>query len=81
MLQENNTMLYVIAGTYRQAASLATQHGLPQNRLRFIDSPEKLRGIDGAGKTLFVYGSLHYDKNYYDCIDLAMERGFKIEHI
>jgi hypothetical protein len=77
----SSDVLYVLAGTYRQAADLAMRHGLPSNRLRYIDDRDRLRGIDGKGKTLFVYGTAAKREDFFAVLRLAEERGFNIMYI
>lgn len=81
LADEEKAMLYVIAGTFRQAADLAMSHEIPSNRLVFVDRPHRLRGIDGEGKTVFVYGTAPNRKDFNDCIHMATERRFRIEYV
>ena len=76
-----NEVLYVISGNFRQAADFAMSREIPRNRLVFVDEPDRLSGISGEGKTVFVYGTAHSRKDLNDCIHMAMERRFKIEHV
>lgn len=78
---QHNAELYVLSGTYRQAADFAISRECPQNRLRFVNEACKLRGIKGEGKTLFVYGTAMTSPHYRECLRMAQERGFKIEYI
>ncbi len=77
----SSDVLYVLAGEYRQAKDLAMAYEYPKNRLRYIDDSYKLRGIDGKGKTLFVYGTAVARDDYQECVRLATERGFKVVRI
>ena len=50
---DSNALLYVIAGADHQARRLARDLNVPPSRLRYINRPDKLRGIDGNEQTSF----------------------------
>ena len=74
----SNGVLYVLAGRYDQAVYLAREMNVPRDRLRYIVDERSLRGIDGRGKTLYVYGTAYERDDCYECERMAAERGFEV---
>jgi len=80
-LTDSKAMLYVLAGTYREAVDFAISREFPRTRMRYMDTVDCFRGVKGNGKTLFVYGEATRHKVYNDLLEMARLRGFDIEHV
>ena len=74
-------LLYVIAGTYDQAKRFAIEHLVPKTRLRYVGRPEHLRGLNGEGQKVYVFGTASDRKDYDECKRMAIERKFQLEYV
>lgn len=78
---ELNGLLYVLAGDYQQAVFYAKERGMTRDRLRDVSNDRDLRGIDGKGKNLYIYGTAYRRDRYREIINVAIGRGFNVKHV
>lgn len=71
-----NELLYVVAGRYDQAKAFADCRGVPISKLRYVDAPEKIKGLRGI--KLHVHSSALDRKDFGDILQEARIRGFEI---
>jgi len=74
-------LLYVLAGSWNQAVWFAEYKYVQKRNLRYISDSSNLCEIDGKRKTLFVLSTARDRQDYFECLDLAQNRGFTIEHM
>lgn len=73
-------LLYVLAGRYSDAKEYAyIYHRLNASRLVSVDSPDKLRGIRGL--KMYVLPSAQIRNNYFELMQMAVERQMDIEYV
>lgn len=73
--------LFVLADTRDRAEHFARSRGVDRPNLRYIGDEWALQGIEGDGRTLYVYGYGRTRKDFRRCIDIAQIRRFTIEFI
>ena len=73
-------LLYVLAGRYSDAKEYAyIYHRLKAHRLVSVDGPDKLRGIRGL--KMYVLPSAQIRNNYFELMQMAVERQMDIEYV
>ncbi len=70
--------IYVHAGDVQQARDCCR---LRFGELVYVSSMQELRGVDGTGKRLLIYGSALEKQNSRAIISLAVQRGFQLKHV
>ena len=76
-----NALLYVHAGSKRQADDFAKAMRVEPHNVRYISDPVKLHGLDGKGKILYCYGTAYEKATSHRIMSLATIRGFTIEYV
>ncbi len=78
---EHDPRVFVLASDYCQAMLWMKDMGYDKGLLRYVESPRNLEGIDGNGKTLYIYGTAYRQRDYRDIIARAEFAGFRIEGV
>ena len=72
---------YVLAAYYNRVQEFVRANKIPIYSVRWIDRLEKLRGLQGAGITLYELSSAVYLKEYEECMIEAKLCGFEIKQV
>lgn len=72
-----------VVGTHAQALVVLRAAHVNPSRLRLIDEPRKLQGLDGKGKVLyFASGSSAIEADIIaEILQYAKLRGWEIQHV
>ena len=69
---------FVLSGTQQQAYDFGITYGIDPRRVIQVNSTDKLRGIDGTGRILWLYGTFADRLDFHKLTMEAKVRGFKI---
>jgi len=72
-------LLYVLAGSHDHARDWSYRQGFDSSRIVNIDRPDKLRGIRGL--KMYVTETAVTRENYYEIMEMAVERQMDIEYV
>lgn len=70
--------IFVLTGNMYQAQIFARNQGIPIKKIYYIQSVERLYGVNGAGKKLYVGGNAHTRDDFQDIVSVAKQRGFEV---
>jgi len=76
-----NELLYVAAKTKRDAMCFARKNGFYPNKVRFVYKEHHLRGIDGAGKDIFILKGAEDRLNAEEIIANAIAGKFNVVNV
>jgi hypothetical protein len=71
-------LVYILAGSAQQAIQYARDNNIDRSLIVYVHEPYRLRGIEGKGKKLIVYGTYYERENHTEIIEEAVSRGWEV---